>query len=85
MGIKGNLYTSSSPCDSTTSDLDYGNQIRVLKTIRNMTFGDCGEIMREEYLKELYGTDLRIIPVKELDRNICAVPKLNMVAIEQNR
>lgn len=50
-----------------------------------MTFGDCGEIMREEYLKQLYGTDLRIIPVKELDRNICAVPKLNMVAIEQNR
>lgn len=98
--------------DEPTAHLDYGNQIKVLKTIRNMadngygvvmtthnpdhvlllndqigvidregnmTFGDCREIMREEYLRELYGTDLRIIPVEELGRNICAVPKLDMV------
>lgn len=97
--------------DEPTSHLDYGNQIKVLKTIRamaddgygivmtthnpdhvlllndrigvlnrqgRMTFGSCGEIMREDFLKELYGTDLRLLPVAELGRTVCAVPKLKV-------
>ncbi len=97
--------------DEPTAHLDYGNQIKVLKTISDladrgygivmtthnpdhvlllnaqigvinrqgqMTFGDCGEIMREDFLQNLYDTDLRILSIEELNRNICAVPNLNL-------
>ena len=41
-----------------------------------MIFGSCSDIMREDFLKDLYGTDLRLLPVVEFGRTICAIPKL---------
>lgn len=95
--------------DEPTAHLDYGNQIKVLKTIRKMAsqgygiiltthnpdhvlllegklavlnqsgdlfFGTQEEIMNEEFLYHLYGTDLKLVHIEILNRLACLAPKL---------
>jgi len=94
--------------DEPTAHLDYGNQIKVLKIIKQMaeegygvvltthnpdqafllkgkvafdkkgefTFGDCNEVLIEGFLRSLYGIDLHLSYITEIDRRACVTPKL---------
>lgn len=95
--------------DEPTAHLDYGNQQRVLRRIRQMASkgfsvvitthnpdhalllgdraaivgrdgklcqGRSGEIITEQRLREIYGIDLRLLRIGELDRTACLVPGL---------
>ena len=93
--------------DEPTAHLDYGNQHRVLKMIKEMaqrgfsivitthnpdhalllddqaaivektgkiTSGRCCDIITEEKLCEVYGIDLKLMYIEQLDRTCCLVP-----------
>lgn len=95
--------------DEPTSHLDFGNQIKVLRVIRDLSadgyavvvtthdpnhalllggqtalftgkgcveVGDPDELLSEEKLKSLYGTELKLRYVDELKRSVCLYPKL---------
>ncbi len=95
--------------DEPTAHLDFGNQIKVLRTVRRMAaegygvlltthnpdhalllggkaavldrqgglnFGDSEEILVEEALSELYGTELCLLEERTLGRMICVAPRL---------
>lgn len=95
--------------DEPTSHLDFGNQIKVLKIIRNlaadgfavivtthdpnqalllggqtalidngnsMEVGPSDQIITENRLQELYGTDLKLRYFEELSRSVCLYPKI---------
>jgi iron complex transport system ATP-binding protein len=97
--------------DEPVAHLDCGNQIKVLRTIREMAdegygilltthnpdhalllggntavldrqgrlrFGPGEEILRQEILTELYGTELRLFYAEALSRAVCAAPKLQI-------
>ncbi|MCL1847643.1 MAG: ABC transporter ATP-binding protein [Coriobacteriia bacterium] len=102
--------------DEPTSHLDYGNQIRVLKTIKqlkekgfgvvftthnpdqalliegktaiidrqgNLVFGDSSEMIDEEYLSELFGTQMRIARIEKKGRKVCYAASLNNEETEE--
>lgn len=95
--------------DEPTAHLDYGNQHRVLKRVRDMakegfsvvitthnpdhalmlgdkaaivskngtiTQGNCDNIITEEKLRDVYGIDLKIKWMEEVNRRVCLVPEL---------
>ncbi len=95
--------------DEPTAHLDYGNQHRVLKRIKQMAAdgysvvitthnpdhalllgdkasivrrdgsiiqGSCEDILTEEKLSEVYGMDIKIRFIDELERTACLVPGL---------
>jgi ABC-type cobalamin/Fe3+-siderophores transport systems, ATPase components len=92
--------------DEPTNHLDFGNQLKILRIIREMAraglaiiltthmpdhafllrgkigilrqdgsmhTGRTDEILTENSLRELYHTDLRLIHIEELDRDVCVV------------
>ncbi|MGI5840361.1 MAG: ABC transporter ATP-binding protein [bacterium] len=95
--------------DEPTAHLDYGNQIKVLKVIRNMvkqgygivftthnpdqalllkcqvaafdrkgklTFGNYREVLTEACLRSMYGVDLCLYNIEEIDRSLCIAPSI---------
>jgi iron complex transport system ATP-binding protein len=95
--------------DEPVAHLDYGNQIKVLKTVRRLAseglgilltthnpdhalllggdaavlsregtihFGPGEKILNQEFLTELYGTELKLVYIDSLSRNVCAAPML---------
>lgn len=95
--------------DEPTAHLDFGNQIKMLKTIRNMAkegygmvltthnpdhvfmleskvavlgrensfqFGFCNDLLDEEFLTKLYGENLKVGYMDELERIACLAVKL---------
>ena len=95
--------------DEPTAHLDYGNQHRVLKRVRDMakegfsvvitthnpdhalmlgdkaaivskngkiTQGNCDNIITEDNLRNVYGIDLKIKWMEEVNRRVCLVPEL---------
>ena len=94
--------------DEPTAHLDYGNQIKVLKTVRSLkeegygviltthnpdhalllqdqvaildkngilTTGLSTDVLNEQDLTELYGTELKLIYEEQLHREVCAAPQ----------
>lgn len=95
--------------DEPTSHLDFGNQVKVLRVIRDLSadgyavvvtthdpnhalllggqtalftgkgsveVGDPNEILTEERLSALYGAELKLRYLDELERSVCLYPKL---------
>ena len=95
--------------DEPTSHLDFGNQVKVLRVIRDLSadgyavvvtthdpnhalllggqtalftgkgsveVGDPNEILTEERLQTLYGAELKLRYLDELERSVCLYPKL---------
>jgi len=94
--------------DEPTAHLDYGNQIKVLKTVRSLkeegygviltthnpdhalllqdqvaildrdgvlTTGLSTDVLKEQNLSELYGTELKLFYEESLGREVCAAPQ----------
>lgn len=95
--------------DEPTAHLDYSNQIKVLKIIKNLSekgfavavtthdpnhamllngsvalfdgkggleYGKVSELITEEKLQSIYGSDLKIRYMEEFKRNVCVYPSL---------
>lgn len=97
--------------DEPTAHLDYGNQIKVLKTVRSLkeegygviltthnpdhalllqdqvaildrsgvlTTGLSTDVLQEENLSQLYGTELKLFYEENLQRQVCAAPQFTV-------
>lgn len=95
--------------DEPTSHLDFGNQVKVLRVIRELSadgyavvvtthdpnhalllggqtalfdgsgsveVGEPASVLTEKRLQALYGTELKLQHIQELDRSVCLYPKL---------
>ncbi|HHT49921.1 MAG TPA: ABC transporter ATP-binding protein [Eubacteriaceae bacterium] len=94
--------------DEPTAHLDYGNQVKVLKIIKDMAksgygvaftthspdqalllkckvavfnekgkffFGDYKEILTEEFLRSMYGVDIHLYDIDDIDRSVCIISR----------
>ena len=97
--------------DEPTAHLDYGNQIKVLKTVRSLkeegygviltthnpdhalllqdqvaildrngvlSTGLSTDVLKEQNLSELYGTELKLFYEEQLGREVCAAPQFTI-------
>ena len=97
--------------DEPTAHLDYGNQIKVLKTVRSLkeegygviltthnpdhalllqdqvaildrngvlTTGLSTDVLNEQDLSQLYGTELKLFYEEKLGRDVCAAPQFTI-------
>ena len=97
--------------DEPTAHLDYGNQIKVLKTVRSLkeegygviltthnpdhalllqdqvaildrngvlSTGLSTDVLKEQNLSELYGTELKLFYEERLGREVCAAPQFTI-------
>lgn len=53
-----------------------GDKAAIVEANGRITSGKSNEIITEEKLREIYNVDLRLLPVDELNRTACLVPKL---------
>ncbi len=94
--------------DEPTAHLDYGNQVKVLRVIKDMAkrgygvaftthspdqalllkckvavfneigeffFGDYKDVLTEDFLRSMYGVDLHLYNIEDMDRRVCIVSK----------
>lgn len=95
--------------DEPTAHLDYGNQIKVLRIIKELsaegyaavitthnpdhalllggkvaainangdfTFGDCKDVINEDFLSSLYDINLNLRRIDDIGRDVCIAPSL---------
>lgn len=95
--------------DEPTAHLDYGNQIKVLRVIKDMAnkgygvvftthspdqalllrckvaafsregrfcFGDYEDVLTEDFLRSIYGVDLYLYNIGEINRSVCVAPNI---------
>lgn len=53
-----------------------GGRVAILDRDGHLVSGSVGKLMTEDRLSELYGIDLRVLRIDELDRNACLPTKL---------
>lgn len=53
-----------------------GGKVAVMKRDGSFTFGDVDQVITEDFLCELYQTELHLVDVPEAHRRVCVAPKL---------
>jgi len=52
------------------------DMVGILDRNGHITVGQCRQIVTEDILKEVYTTDLRMIYIEEMQRNVCVCPRI---------
>lgn len=53
------------------------DMVGILGNNGHITVGPCNQIVTEGTLKQVYSTDLRLIYIEEMERNVCVFPKIS--------